>query len=265
MTVKWTMATPCVLALSVLALLLSVSVKAASFDCGKARTATEIAICRDSSLGRLDEQIAELYASLRSASVSSERSKLLKAQRRFLQNRNSCGGSLSCLRNRYDSRLADLCNLASVKRLDAAGTICSNEVSTMQSASTHATDNNDLDYATVASLPCLTYLKAYGTVRFDSMKFPIAEYISEKDTNSPPDKSLGSSANITDYMLTECRLNETYRIGEAVFSLFEKQESNRLPRIPIGGATQDPQAQAEWDAFDNWIHHRGRRPKFKAE
>jgi uncharacterized protein len=124
MTVKWTMATPCVLALSVLALLLSVPVKAASFDCGKARTATEIAICRDSSLGRLDEQIAELYAGLRSASVSSERSKLLKAQRRFLQNRNSCGGSLSCLRNRYDSRLADLCNLASVKRLDAKFLVC---------------------------------------------------------------------------------------------------------------------------------------------
>ena len=126
-----------VLALSVLTLLLSVPVSAASFDCSNARTPTETAICGDSSLGRLDEQIAELYASLRSASVSSERSKLLKGQRRFLQNRNSCGESLSCLRNRYESRRADLCNLASVKRLDAAGTLCSNELSTMQSASTH--------------------------------------------------------------------------------------------------------------------------------
>jgi uncharacterized protein len=126
MTAKLTMASSlvCVLALSVPALLAPVPVKAASFDCGKADTATEIAICGDSSLGRLDEQIAELYAGLRSASVSSERSKLLKAQRRFLQNRNSCGGIASCLRNRYESRIADLCNLASVKGLALAETTC---------------------------------------------------------------------------------------------------------------------------------------------
>ena len=66
-------------------------------------------------------------------------------------------------------------------------------------------------------------------------------------------------------MLTECRLNETYRIGEAVFSLFEKAKASRLPTIPIGGATADPQVHAEWDAFDKWIHHRGPRPDFKAE
>ena len=140
MTTKLTVASSlvCVLALSVLALLLSVPVKAASFDCRKADTATEIAICRDSSLGRLDEQIAELYAGLRSASVSSERSKLLKGQRRFLQNRNSCGGSLSCLRNSYDSRLADLCNRASVKRLAIAETTCHDRKSTIQSAPTQS-------------------------------------------------------------------------------------------------------------------------------
>jgi len=29
---------------------------------------------------------------------------------------------------------------------------------------------------------------------------------------------------------------------------------NRLPEIPIGGAREDPQTHADWDAFDKWIH-----------
>ena len=113
-----------VLALSVPTLLLSVPVKAASFDCGKARTSTEIAICENASLGKLDEQIAELYSSLHSALVSSERAKMVEEQRRFLKERNSCGSSASCLQESYESRKADLCNRASIKGLPVAGPVC---------------------------------------------------------------------------------------------------------------------------------------------
>ena len=126
-------------------------------------------------------------------------------------------------------------------------------------------DGSDLDYATIATLPCSRYLNAYGTESFESLNYPLTEYISQKDADSPPDKSLGSTINITSYMLTECRLNETYRIGEAVFSLFQKMKGSRLPRIPIGGATTDPKVHAEWDAFDKWIHHQGPRPLLKAD
>jgi hypothetical protein len=117
-----------------------------------------------------------------------------------------------------------------------------------------------LDYATISSLPCLTYLKAYRTTRFDAINDPIVEHMSVMDANSSPNNSLGSNINISNYVLTECRLNETFRIGEAVFHLFEKQHLNHLPRIPIGGATDDIQAHAEWNAFDKWIHHRGPLP-----
>jgi len=71
---------------------------------------------------------------------------------------------------------------------------------------------------------------------------------------------LGSSANTYDYVATECRLNETITVGQAVRSLFAQQRENRLPPIPMGGATSDPEVQATWKAFDRWVHHQGPRP-----
>jgi hypothetical protein len=47
-----------------------------------------------------------------------------------------------------------------------------------------------------------------------------------------------------------------------VENLFEQQRQNRLPRIPIGGATAEPEVRASWDAFDKWVHHQGPRPNF---
>ena len=56
-----------------LALLLSVGfgtvAKAASFDCNKATTETEIAICADPRLSELDESIASVYFGLNPVSV----------------------------------------------------------------------------------------------------------------------------------------------------------------------------------------------------
>lgn len=57
-----------------LALLLSAGLgsvaKAASFDCNKATTETEIAICADPELSALDELMAEAYALAKAANAS---------------------------------------------------------------------------------------------------------------------------------------------------------------------------------------------------
>lgn len=113
-----------------------------------------------------------------------------------------------------------------------------------------------LDYAVIASLPCTKYLNAYGTPEFSPMSLPLIETVSSRGDG------LGSGVNIMSFVATECRLHETITIGQAVDNLFDQQRHNRLPRIPIGGATADPEVQASWDAFDKWVHHDGPRPIF---
>lgn len=117
------------------------------------------------------------------------------------------------------------------------------------------------DYPKVATLPCTNLLKAYGKELFSGLIDPVAEYIGEKDQ----DQGFGSTANITDYVLTECRLSENSKIGEAVEKLFEEKRLGQLPRIPIGGATGDPRIHAEWIAFEKWILHKGPRPHFSGD
>jgi hypothetical protein len=113
-----------------------------------------------------------------------------------------------------------------------------------------------LDYAVIAAWPCKRYLKAYGTTEFSSITEPIIETISSRSDG------LGSAVNIMSFVATECRLHETITIGQAVENLFDQQRHNRLPRIPIGGATNDQYVHAVWDAFDKWVHHEGPRPNF---
>ena len=117
----------------------------------------------------------------------------------------------------------------------------------------------DLDYASVAGLSCKDFLEAYGTDLFFSLSPPIIGYVTERERNH----RFGSAANIGDYVAIGCRLHENYRVGEAVNDLFEQEKGRGLPALPIGDATSDPRAQAQWDALDNWLHHKGPRPKFK--
>jgi TPR repeat protein len=107
-------------------------------------------------------------------------------------------------------------------------------------------------------------LNAEGTERLSSLIDPVAEHIGEKDSG------FGSTANITDYVLTECRLLEvtgleSFKIGDAVDNLFVKKQGNHLPDIPIGGATDDPRVHADWDAFEKWVHHQGPRPIYNGD
>jgi hypothetical protein len=121
-----------------------------------------------------------------------------------------------------------------------------------------AMTSTEVDYITaVSTLPCTDFLRAEGTKLFTALTNPLVAYISENDSG------FGSTANIVDYMLTECRLHESLTVGKAVDNLFEKKRHHRLPLIPMGGATEDPKVHAQWDAFDKWLHHSGPRPHFE--
>lgn len=86
---------------------------AASFDCAKAATPIEHAICADAALARLDRQTAEAYqVGLKNAYEASAQAALRQTQRDWIAKRNkTCGGGSAigaCLTNFYQGRLAVL-------------------------------------------------------------------------------------------------------------------------------------------------------------
>jgi len=74
---------------------------AQSFDCGKARLATEIAICESARLSRLDEEMASLYFGL----PHYVRQDIKRLQRRWLRRRNACGYDRRCIARAYRRRI----------------------------------------------------------------------------------------------------------------------------------------------------------------
>lgn len=114
-----------------------------------------------------------------------------------------------------------------------------------------------LAYQRVATMPCVNFLNALGTNRFAELTDVLIETIGAREGG------LGSTINMTSYVLTECRLGESKTIGQAIDGLFEQKRRGRLPLIPIGGATNDVSVQASWTEFRNWIHHVGPRPDFR--
>jgi uncharacterized protein YecT (DUF1311 family) len=85
---------------------------AASFDCARAATVVEHAICADAALARLDRQTAEAYqAALRNAYEPTAQAKLRQEQRDWLAKRNATcvlPVSVACLSILYRDRLAVL-------------------------------------------------------------------------------------------------------------------------------------------------------------
>ena len=97
-----------------LALLLSVGVvsvgNAASFDCNKATTETEIAICGDPELSALDDRLSRLYVRGRqiTKNVSGSNLEIQNNQIGWLNKRNKCRSETSCLSLAYQTRLEEL-------------------------------------------------------------------------------------------------------------------------------------------------------------
>ncbi|HEY0104475.1 MAG TPA: lysozyme inhibitor LprI family protein [Rhizomicrobium sp.] len=85
---------------------------APSFDCAKAATGIETAVCADAALARLDRQVAEAWQSaMRNAYEPAAQAKLRQEQRDWLARRNAaCRGPApgACLVKVYRDRLAVL-------------------------------------------------------------------------------------------------------------------------------------------------------------
>jgi uncharacterized protein len=81
-----------------------------SFDCGKASTAVERAICGDAKLAAADRELAGVYGALLGRLSGPAKEHLMNDQRRWLGNRGkSCTAELPwCLGNRYRQRIATL-------------------------------------------------------------------------------------------------------------------------------------------------------------
>jgi uncharacterized protein len=89
----------------------------ASFDCTKAQTATEKAICKDDSLAWLDRELNQLYGDVRQLQAEGERLALRDDQRAWVGRRDACGGDGQCITRLYWQRLKGLAGRISTRGL----------------------------------------------------------------------------------------------------------------------------------------------------
>jgi uncharacterized protein len=95
-------------------LALPLAANAASFDCTKAATPAEKAICGDTGLSKLDSDLNSAFISAMSAAANPD--SLRSSQRDWLKRRNACGGDAACLQRVYQERLDRLQNTGSTGR-----------------------------------------------------------------------------------------------------------------------------------------------------
>lgn len=81
---------------------------AASYDCSRASTITEHAICDFPELSTLDEVMGQAYQSAKASSEWITPAELRETQRTWIQNRNKCGDNFECLRSSYTQRLEEI-------------------------------------------------------------------------------------------------------------------------------------------------------------
>lgn len=98
------------IALSALAscILSAAPAEAASFPCAKASLPDEVAICANLDLNDADVEMATRYDMLLALLPMGGSGALRDAQEGWLENRQSCGGNVACLRAAYSARNAAL-------------------------------------------------------------------------------------------------------------------------------------------------------------
>ena len=94
--------------LGLLVLFVVSSAHAASFDCAKARSADEKAICAHRPLNDLDVRMSTLYDVDRRLLAMGGRGALQDAQQVWLTQRHRCGANVACLTRSYTQRIAEL-------------------------------------------------------------------------------------------------------------------------------------------------------------
>jgi uncharacterized protein len=93
-----------------IATLISFQVHGASFDCAKASTFVEKAICTDSKLSRQDEVLGENYKYMLASNIGDGARKDLKSsQRTWIGGRNKCTDT-ECISNAYRKRIDEICD-----------------------------------------------------------------------------------------------------------------------------------------------------------
>ena len=80
---------------------------AASFDCAKASTPTEHAICDNPQLSSLDDQTSgKYYTMISNGSLTpAQVSQVKAAQVKFLKTRDACGANYDCLIDAYTAQI----------------------------------------------------------------------------------------------------------------------------------------------------------------
>lgn len=95
-----------------LTILMPIYSHGASFDCSKASTNVEKALCENAWLGRLDEELSYFYSKLRESSSKEELSTLVSTQRAWIKDRNqaceAANNIKACLGDRYRNRVTAL-------------------------------------------------------------------------------------------------------------------------------------------------------------
>jgi uncharacterized protein len=81
---------------------------AASFDCNKARSPDEKAICANTALNDKDVKMSVLYDINKRTLAMGGRGALMDAQQQWLKDRRGCGANRACLNRAYDRRLGEL-------------------------------------------------------------------------------------------------------------------------------------------------------------
>jgi len=92
----------------IFALFISFTSSAASFDCTKAKSADEKAVCANLALNDKDVEMTTTYRLLRGLFAMGVQGDMQDAQRAWLNTRRQCGGDITCLTNTYNSRLQQL-------------------------------------------------------------------------------------------------------------------------------------------------------------
>lgn len=89
-------------------LALAAPAHAQSFDCAKATTADEKAVCASPRLSALDSEMGTLYDEIRRCALMGTRGEVTDSQRAFMAKRAACGSDDSCLVSLYSARVAEL-------------------------------------------------------------------------------------------------------------------------------------------------------------
>lgn len=91
---------------------MSIGISGPSYDCAKAASSTERAICGSFELWLEDRALGSIYSVLLNVSSGDERTMLAQKQRGWISQRDRCGSDVDCILDRYRAWFLDLSLIA---------------------------------------------------------------------------------------------------------------------------------------------------------